>query len=108
MKIDALTLRRMIEPGTVIVRPQFRCRCPKAPYAEPAACIRVATEEDGLCDGCRSYCGGTMQHGPVWLGDVRAGATAIPPGGEARPGVFAYVDESLLPVHTSLIPAGLA
>jgi hypothetical protein len=84
MKITAERLTRMLEPGTAIVRAEYRCRC-ESKGAAP--CIRAATEEDGVCDGCRD---GADPVSVLWVADV-----------EVRR--FAGLVDHMPPRHVSLI-----
>ena len=97
MKIPLDVLCRMLEPGKVIVRPEFRCQCGIpfiAANTPPGAvgCIRAATEEDGLCDGCREHCGGWPRRGLLWVSDIESRSLVSP------------ADRIWPPRHTCLVP----
>lgn len=98
MKIPASVLHGMLEPGKATVRREFRCHCSTWPV--PAAgCIRAATEEDGLCDGCRDRCGwpGPLYWGdPLWVSETETRRT-VPPADLVWP-----------PAHTCLSSYSIA
>jgi hypothetical protein len=52
MRIPAALLAGMLGPDGRTVRAGFRCWCEAG---RTRACVRAATEEDGLCDGCRAH-----------------------------------------------------
>ena len=83
----------MLEPGLRIVRQEFRCRCQiwwrgMSPGCD---CIRAATEEDGLCDGCREGCAPRYTD-ILWIGEAEIRYLRLP------------VDATLAPMHTCIAP----
>jgi hypothetical protein len=77
MRIPAAVLARMLDPGQLggrVVARRFRCRCRAEGLT--GACIRAATDEDGLCDGCRANRGG----GPFRVDVLRDDAIESLPG----------------------------
>ena len=78
MRIPPAALARMLDPhqlGGRVVRVAFRCWCEAG---RSRACIRAATEEDGLCDACRAHRAGAGPGRYDALADVAVASLPYP------------------------------